>query len=170
MEQWDIRKTDIPVRGGNNIFLTQGLFYEFGSSDAVYTLKTEDVTRSGKTYVSIYRIFMESADEYEAAMRIVGSMQHWRKLCALTWFMEGIAEHSYEGLKQMREDMTARDKSLAKKQIMEAAQAGNVTAMKTIYGEVPSKPVGRSRKGQAKQTDDVAKSIVADLTRIREAR
>lgn len=171
MEQWDIRMTDIPVRGGNNIMFTQGLFYEFGNTDAVYTLKGEDVTKGDKTYISLPKVYMESSDEYEAAMRLVGSMQHWRKLCSQAWFLDGIDVHSFEGVKQLREDMVARDKSIAKQQLMAAAHEGNVTAMKTIYGESPTKPVGKPRKGQNnnKQADDITRSIVSDITRIREA-
>lgn len=168
---WDIRDTNYPLRGGNNIMFTQGLFYEFGNSDAIYTLKSEDVTRDGKTYISVYKVFLESTDEYEAAMRIVGSMQHWRKLCSQSWFTDGMDVHSWEGIKQAREDMVVRDKSLAKKQLMEAAVSGNVTAMKTIYGEVPVKASSRRNKTNTnKQQDDVTKSILADVQRIREAR
>jgi hypothetical protein len=169
MEPWDIREAGIPIRSSNNVMFTQGLFYEFGSKDAVYTLKNEDVTKDGVKYLSIYRLYMESVDEYEAAMKIVGSMQHWRKLCSLAWFMDGMDVHSWEGLKQAREDMAARDKSLAKQQIAEAAKAGNVAAMRTLYGEV-SKPVSKPKKQSDKRTDDVTKSIVADIAKIREAR
>lgn len=169
MNRWDIRSTDIPLRGGNNIMFTQGLFYEFGNPDAVYTLKGEDVTKGDRTYTSLPKVYMESSDEYEAAMRLVGSMQHWRKLCSQAWFLNGIDVHSFEGVKQLREDMSARDKSIAKQQLMAAAHEGNVTAMKTIYGESPIKPVGKPRKGQGnnKQADDVTRSIVSDITRIR---
>ena len=171
MERWDIRTTGIPVRGSNNIMFTQGLFYEFGNQDAVYTLKGEDVTKGDKRYVSLYRVYMESVDEYEAAMRIVGSMQHWRKLCSQSWFLDGADAFSWEGLKQAREDMAARDKSVSKQQLITAAGEGNVNAMKTIYGESVAKPVGRSRKNTGtKQVDDVTESIYADIAKIREAR
>lgn len=168
---WDIRETGIPVRGGNNIMFTQGLFYEFGNPDAAYTLKGEDVTKGDKTYVSLYRVYMSSVDEYEAGMRLVGSMQHWRKLCSQAWFHDGMDVHSWEGIKQAREDMAARDKSLAKAQLAAAATQGNVTAMKTLYGESPAKQSGRPKKNNpVRHQDDVMKSIVADVARIREAR
>lgn len=165
---WDIREQSIPLKASNNIMMTQGLFYEFQNPDAPYTLKNQDVTKGDKTYVSIYRVYMESADEYEAAMRIVGSMQHWRKLCSQAWFLEGIDAFSWEGIKQAREDMAARDKSLAKKQLLEAASEGNVTAMKTVYGDAPKQVAGRKPKNQLSKVDtSVESAIVANISKLR---
>lgn len=68
---------------------------------------------------SAYLIYMSAADEYDAAMKMVGSMAHWRKLLNLTWFMEGEAEASFAGLDSWRQDMAARDASLAKQVLMD---------------------------------------------------
>ena len=165
---WDIRETDEVLRMSNNILPTQALFYEFGNKDALYTLKARDVQKDGKLYRSLYKLYMESVDEHEAALRFVGDLGHWRKLCSLSWFLDGAPHFSWEGLKQMREDMAARDKSLAKRQLLEAAQEGNVTAMKVVYGESPKQPVGRKAKERTPRLESsVESSIVANISKLR---
>jgi len=47
---------------------------------------------------SCYQLFMASADEYDAALRIVGSMAHWRKLMNCSWFMTGDPDKNFQGL------------------------------------------------------------------------
>lgn len=102
----------------------------------IYSLKEQD-----GEYPSAYRIYMSSADEYEAAMRLVGSMRHWRRLCGLQWFMNGIPTGSFDGLRSWRKDMELRDKSSAKKQLMESAEAGVVSAQRALYlSDSPVKP------------------------------
>ena len=51
---------------------------------------------------SAYLIYMHSIDEYDAATKLVGSLKHWRKLLAATWFMEGNPLKGFEGLKGPR--------------------------------------------------------------------
>lgn len=165
MENWDVRSQSIQLKGSNNVMFTQGLFFEYNGLDSVYTLKNEDITRSGKSFVSFYRVYMECSDEYEAALRLVGSMQHWRKLCSLSWFMDGDPVWGWEGLNQMRSDMAARDKSMAKAKLMEAMEAGNVTAMRALYGEAAPKkqPV---KKKLSTVDSGVNASILSDMKRI----
>lgn len=145
---WDVRSSPVRLKGENGILLTQKLFLEFGDEQSPYTLKAHDVEKDGVTYVSLYKVYMESADEYEAAMRLLGSMKHWRKLCGLKWFQEGWEEHGFDGLTLMREDMMNRDRSLAKSELLKAASIGNVSAMKILYDQAaPKKPV-RQQKTQ----------------------
>lgn len=165
MAMWDIRESGIPIRGSNNVMFTQGLFFEYSGKDGVYTLKNEDIIREGKSFVSFYKIYMESSDEYEAALRLVGSMQHWRKLCQLSWFMDGDPVWGWEGLNQMRSDMSARDKSMAKTKLMEAMESGNVTAMRALYGESAPKKQPANKKLSTVDSG-VNASILSDIRRI----
>lgn len=143
---WDARENPVRLKGDNGILLTQKLFVEFGDEQSPYTLKAQDVEKDGTTYVSLYRVYMESADEYEAAMRLLGSMKHWRKLCGLKWFQEGWEEHGFDGLNLMREDMLNRDRSSAKKELLKAAAIGNVSAMKILYDQsAVKKPTKQTR-------------------------
>lgn len=165
MNPWDVRERDEQLKGSNNVMLTQGLFFEYNGLDSVYTLKNEDIVRAGKSFTSFYKVYMQSPDEYEAALRLVGSMQHWRKLCQLAWFMDGDPVWGWEGLNQMRLDMSARDKSMAKIKLMEAMESGNVTAMRALYGE--SAPKKQPVKKKLNTVDSgVNASILSDIRRI----
>jgi hypothetical protein len=159
---WDVReKPDTPLRGANNILLTQALFVEFGNEDAPYTLKVEHLNKNGKTYVSLCKVFLESVDEYEAAMRLVGSWKHWQRLCDNKWFSEGWEPFNYEGLNSLRETMKLRDKSAAKRKLMEAMDSGNVTAAKILLDSSGS----TNKRGPAKRVakDTSADAAVVDL-------
>lgn len=142
----------IKLRGGNNIMLTQKLFSEF-DKDAPYTMKHESYSK----YKSAYEIYMESTDEYEAALSLVSNMVHWEKLCGLDWFMNGFPDKNIRGLKDWREDMKRRDASIAKKQLMSEAKLGNVSAMRLLYetsnkttaGRPKKKPVTEKKEGSA---------------------
>jgi len=105
---------------------------------------------------SAYRIFMSSVDEYEAALKIVGSLKHWRKLCECTWFMEGDKPRNFDGLIQWREDMRLRDASLAKRQLVASAKEGDASSSRKLldisYKEGKEAVVGRPKKVKPKDT------------------
>lgn len=96
----------------------QKLFKEYTQHGEVplYTLKDYEY----RGYPSAYMIYMASVDEYDAAMKLVGSMSHWRQLITLGWFQKGILSYGFSGLNQWREDMALRDMSSAKKIIQDA--------------------------------------------------
>jgi hypothetical protein len=145
-----------PLKGKSGAHLTQGLFYEFQNKDAPFSLREEDFTsRAGKTYKSIYKMYMDATDEHEAAMTILGSLNHWRKLCATEWFMEGkvigTGDNTYRlsGLRQWRLDMKARDESMSKKLLMKEAEGGSVAAMRYL-NEVSRKSVSGAGRPEKK--------------------
>jgi hypothetical protein len=162
LNKFDIRKSDFNPKGSNNIQNTKGLFMEYGNPDAPYSLRPEHYEKDGRWYISMYQVYMDSVDEYDAAMRIVGSQRHWRKLCTIKWFTDGVDMFSHEGLNQWREDMRARDESLAKAKLMELADKGNANAASKLMDKAKvvntPKGVGRPGKQQAAVTleeDDI---------------
>lgn len=98
-------------------------------NETFYTLR--DYEREG--YPSAYIIYMTSVDEAEAAMKLVGSMAHWEKLCNLKWFLEGYSPVGHRGIESWRRDMAARDETSAKKSLIQEAEMGNVTAAKALH-------------------------------------
>jgi hypothetical protein len=144
MEHIEIPK-DIKLRGGNNVMLTQALFVEFGNKHAPFTMKHE----SYKDYVSFYEVYMNSVDEYDAAIKLVKNIVHWKKLCSLDWFMEGFPEINISGLRAWREDMKARDASSAKRTLMEQNNEGNVNAAKALR-DIAN---GKDKKAEPKVQD-----------------
>lgn len=162
---WDCKQQRVNLKTNNNQDATQALFYEFPhdyKDQAVYTLKNEDREYNNSIKVSAYQIYMHSTDEYEAAIKLVGSMKHWRKLCSLKWFREGMPEYSFEGLDSWRQDMKLRDESMAKKLLIESAQSGNVPAQKTLYGT--KAPAKETKEPEAK-ADPTLESMVTDFTK-----
>lgn len=127
---------------------TETLFLESISSNSkkkyepIYTLREQE--KQGLP--SAYQIYMHSIDETDAALKLVGSLGHWRRLCGLKWFMEGAEQMGHEGLRQWREDMKARDLSTAKRQLMDQAAGGNVNAAKKLMDEANKGRVGRPKK------------------------
>lgn len=152
-------------KGANGSYLTQGLFYEFNNPDAVYTLRPEDhKSKKGKTYKSVYKIYMESVDEYDAAINILGSYVHWQKLCQLDWFMKGFDFGAYRlpGLEDWRQHLKARDESTAKRQLLQEAENGSVTAQKTIYDSSKGKPQVKKKNAVKSDTGASRVSSLAD--------
>lgn len=147
-----------------NRFAVRAVFWEMSSPDTraklppLYTLKLE----SAHGLPSAYQIYMESIDEYDAAIKLVGNMRNWRKLCNCSWFMQGAPEHSHEGLVQWRRDMEARDKSKAKAQLLEKALEGSVQAMNKIYSIEGIQPPKTEKKGSKKPS---ASSTVIELAK-----
>lgn len=120
-----------PVMNDTNQNYTKALFIEWREEDVqpLYTLKDQE----WQGLPSMYQIYINSTDEYEACMKLVGSVRHWEKLCGSKWFMEGIgAPAGHRGLKAWREDMILRDRSRAKAMIMQEAENGSVTAQKIL--------------------------------------
>ena len=121
--------------------------------EPIYSLRDYD----HKGYPSAYNVYMNAVDERDAALQLVGSMAHWRKLCKLKWFVEGRLEYQFEGLNQWRLDMKDRDASDAKKIIMEQTKEGNVTAAKALLaeakGDKPKKTKGKLVKAVSKEVE-----------------
>lgn len=150
-------------------YLTQALFHETARPDTPYqALYCMGEARSGLP--SARDIYLESVDEYDAALKLVGDLGHWRRLTAqndngdysCNWFMLG--NESFEGLLQWREDMRLRDESLAKAKLIEQAENGNVAAAKALIEASKVKDrVGRPTK----QTSDKDRKRAATLERMR---
>ena len=120
------------MKDNRGVHRTESLFHETIQGvvrkkyEPIYSLRDYD----HKGYLSAYQIYVTSIDEYDAAMKLVGSMAHWRRLCALSWFMNG--RPGFEGLHQWREDMAARDMTEAKRVMIEQCKENNVSAARGL--------------------------------------
>lgn len=97
---------------------------------------------------------MSSIDERDAALKIVGSMSHWRKLCNLNWFMVGRVECQFEGLTQWRLDMAARDATEARRVLQEQMKDNNVTAARAVLAETKKTKQVVSVKSKSSTSDN----------------
>ena len=141
------------LRASNGVQLTEALFEEVIQPASrkkfipLYSLK--EYENKGKP--SAYQIYIHSVDETDAALKLVGSMSHWRKLCSLEWFIKGRPEAGFDGLAKWRMDMAARDRMSAKKALMIEAEGGNVSAARAL-DKMASDDLKNATKAAPKKT------------------
>lgn len=143
----------IKLRGENGLYLTQALFYEWNNPDAPYSLRDTGqeeyyVARNGNKYKSLPYIFRNSIDEYDCAIKTLGSWEHWQKLKNSTeWFNNGVINGSrFSGLNDWLAEKELADEAAAKKVLMEAVKAGDVSAAKFVYDKKTKGTKGRPEK------------------------
>lgn len=137
-------------RNDNGTWRTKTLFAEMLGPAArekhnpPYTLNEEDCVKNGKQYKSLYKLFMQCADEYEFATTYLGGPAHWKSLLKSKWFTEGRAGHY--GIAAWRSDMKQRDESLAKRALIAAVREGKIQAANKLYDI--SKPTEETKRGR----------------------
>jgi len=116
-----------------------------------FTIQEYDIERDGKKYKSLYKLFMQSADEYDFAIEHLGGLDIFNQLTSAKWFSEGYRAH--RGIAAWREDMRARDESLAKKAILLAVRDGDINAAKKLFdvSKKTNTTRGRFVKDEAKK-------------------
>lgn len=161
-------------KGENGVLLTRGLFYEWNNPDAPFSLRDTGeeeyyVARSGKKYQSFPYLFRKYDDEYEFAIAVLGSWEHWKKLKSLdnSWFLTGEANGTqYTGLNDWLEEQQRKEEMLAKKVLLKKIEDEDGQAAKFLYTE-RTKPKagskGRPAKKEPPKTKSKLTSIVAEL-------
>jgi hypothetical protein len=111
--------------------------------EPLYTLGEQEING----LPSAYKIYMSSVDEYEAALKLVGSIFHWQELCKKSWFMEHVI--------QWREHMALRDFSLAKRITLEEAEDGDGPAARHLlnFSHKVINPPAPKRKEKTKDDE-----------------
>ena len=127
--------------------------------DPLYSLKCHD----SRGLPSAYLVYMSSIDETDAAMKLVGSLHHWRKLCKLKWFMTGRPGTGFEGLECWREDMSARDQSESKRVLLQLCKEDNVTAARAL--DKLAKEGTKKAPAKKAQVDEREDSTIVDLVK-----
>lgn len=129
----------IPDRGN---WAGQSMFLEFpqhGKNEYPTLWTVKDFEVNG--HPSAYKVYMESVDEYDAGIKIAGSILNWQVLARESgWFYK-------EHLSEWREHMAMRDASLAKKKIIENTKQGQTTAANSLKAwDKQTKKAGRKMK------------------------
>ena len=175
-------KTDLsslssnPFRSPQNVPLTKALFFETTLADkstVLYSLKEKDHTVDGKTYPSLYRLYMEANDptEYAVATKYFDGWYHWEVLCRCSWFQPYV--------NRWRSELELRMKSKALHRIMGEAGTNSKNALAANKyllekgwepKESPQSKRGRPSKEQIKQAaSDLARAettLLDDFSRI----
>ena len=143
--------------------LTKGLFLESCPNDRLedhqpkWTLRLEDYEYKGKLYKSAYRVYMDSATEFEAAMTICdGNFEKWKQLCNLKWFKEGRTHTAmaHIGLDAWREQKQLQDYTQQIKNLQEKAANGDTNAAKAII-QLIEKADKKAQAGRPKKNTQV---------------
>lgn len=129
-------------------FRTQSLFWEtrHESYPAYFTLKRKPLEKDGKIYISLYEKYMEIADptEYQVAVRLFDSWEHWVALCKTKWFKEHVD--------QWRAELRTKLESERYHEMKKEAAGGNVQATKWLAERYnPQKKVTPKRGRPSKE-------------------
>lgn len=81
----DRRGTRMP---GNYVWATMALFYGISEFPDVvrWTLGPWEEKIGDRVIPSAHLCFVYAIDEYDAARKLVGNLEHWDALCATSWF------------------------------------------------------------------------------------
>lgn len=114
----------------NRIFIE----FKYIPEQALYSLDLKDKVIKGKTFPSLYRLYIEMSDvsEYTFANTYFESYQHWQAICEQEYFKPHIA--------RWRKELELKIKSAALKEIIEQSQAEDpkkrLEASKYLYEKV----------------------------------
>ena len=124
---------------------TQALFYEYRSPcrcaergiKSIYNLSKRDHDDT----LSMYQIYMQCSNEYEAALVLLGDYLHWERLCALPWFQKKVDV--------WRRERDLKDYAYGKAALRAAAFKGNAQAAEKLMKlSIPPERVGRPKKNK----------------------
>lgn len=114
----------------------------------------------------LYDIFINSADEYDFAIKAFGSKGQLDKLKQVKWFTEGWQGcMTFRGYDAWLDDMRERDLSTAKKVLLDRAADGDVSAAKKLVdmnkpthvrGRPKKEDITREAARQAEEKTDIA--------------
>jgi len=151
---------------------TQSLFLEMGYNYdvALYTLKSQDHTAKGKTFISLKQLYLTSEDiiEYEFANTHLLGWDHWKRLCN----NKQLAEH----IKDWREELELKLRGQAVKDIIDlSSEERGFQALKWLadkgWGQ---RGVGRPTKDQKDHEERMSKRLNdefgADVIRMQDKR
>lgn len=157
---------------------THGLFLETSLSgngdlsNVRWTIQDQDKVWEGKTYVSLYRLYMETADptEWEFVQQHYGSWEHWELLCSRGWFKETIKRWRKELELKLKAQALRRIQSLVLHPDAKLSFQVNKYLVQhgyTVEGQPKrGRPSKEEIKRAAAEQADLEKDILSDLERI----
>lgn len=124
-------------RAESGKYVTEGIFLETATQGndpefLTWSLSEREKEKDGKVLPSAYQIVVWSSDEYDAAMKICGSIQLWGRFKGNKRIWNGI-QGICPGLGTALEVQKMRLASEAMKQMQESALNGNVAAQKAVF-------------------------------------
>lgn len=139
-------------------YLTHAMFFETKTEgyEPTFTLKEKDHEYEGVHYLSMRQLYLEIADptEYEFAQTVLGSWDHWQKLCNSNL----IRQH----IDQWRDELEIKLRSKAVKSLVDTAVFGGVkgtTAAKWLAAGSWNSGRGRPTKAEKQRQTKIATQV-----------
>ena len=135
--------------------------------EPTFTLKEQDHEYEGVKYISMRRLYMgmEDPTEYEFATEVLGSWDHWLRLCN----SPAVREH----INKWREELEIKLRARAVKAMLETATtagAKGTTAAKWLatagWKEGKGRPSKAKVKGELKKAAQVVSLVDRDAERL----
>lgn len=105
--------------------------------------------------LSFPQLYYQCDSDYEAAMVILGSFEHWQRLCEAKWFAEKLA--------LWQEEKALRDIAHGRAKIRELADGGNLAACKFLAaGGLSKKPAADEKPTKPEPKQEEPKAIPAE--------
>ena len=150
-------------------FLTFALFFETKTEGYLptFTYKEEDHEYKGVHYISMRKLYLEMEDptEYLFATEVLGSWDHWLKLCK----SKTILEH----IKHWREELAVKLKAQAIQAMITTAKVDGskgTTAAKWLasagWEEGKGRPSKAKLAGEIKKATQAASTVDGDMVRL----
>lgn len=168
---WNNNIRNNPMKDSKGCWFTQSLFIEWKREGcpAKWTIYEQDYIVDGKTYPSLKKLFLAydhvPGNEYEFALEVIGSWEHWQVLTK--------SKRLGEFISAWREELEVKTRAKAIKSIistsLENTSAG-ATASKWLaekgYAPKRGRPTKAEKAGYIKQETSLEKEIEGDLERV----
>ncbi len=144
------------------------LFCDFNKSrhedfPPIYTMRE----RPSQGLPSAYQIYMYSDSEYDAALKLVGSWQHWERLLKSKPFVHGMDDGGqWVGLQRWRDEKEVKERAVAYNQLRINAAGGQVQAQKMIFDG--RKETSKRGRPTAEEVRKVAQEQAKNLREIKD--
>lgn len=162
-----------PLKDIMGRFLTQSLFYEYKNDNYLpsFTLKSYDHIVDGIEYKSLKLLYLELAHapysgEYEFAMSVFGSWEHWERLCSTNVILPYINEWRRE--LEIKLTSSAIN-SMIKTALLDGSRgtpAAKWLAEKGYLGPKRGRPSKHEIAAERKAQAEIANKFSDDLKRI----
>ena len=168
---WSNNVTNNPMKDVKGAWRLSTLFWEHRNDAYIplFTLQDEDREIEGVVYKSLKKLYLSyehiPGAEYDFALEVLGSWEHWTKLCN--------ASQVRDHVQSWREELEIKTRANAIKSVIKTSldgSAAGATAAKWLaekgYAPKRGRPSKAERAGHLKQEEKLHKEIQDDMERI----